>query len=32
MKNAWEQRMFTTMERKRIDIKKTPGYIHYPDA
>ena len=28
VENAWEQRMFTTMEKQGLDIKNAPGYIH----
>ena len=32
VENAWEQRMFTIMEKAGLDIKNTPGYIQYSDA
>ena len=32
MENAREQRMFTTMEKKELNIKNTSGYIQYADA
>ena len=27
VENAWEQRMFTTMEKKEFDIQNTPVHI-----
>ena len=28
----WNQRMITTLEKKGLHIKNTPGYIQYADA
>ena len=33
LENAWEQRMFTTIQKRTIDIKKhLDGYIQSTDA
>ena len=32
VENAWEQRIFTTMQKGTFDIINTPDYIQYADA
>ena len=32
VENTCRQRMFTTKQKKAIDIKNIPGYIQYADA
>ena len=32
VENAWEQRMFTTMEKQGFDNKNAPSYIQYADT